>query len=190
MAAAATPYVAWMGATAEEAEVAAAQARAAVAAFEEAFALLDESLRRTGTVADPYQLQAAIAAEHARAASYQSTDWAEIVRLYDLLLSVQPSAPATLARAVAVAESEGAAAGLQALDQLAPDQRWQAVRGELLARQGRFAEAVEATQASFTDSVTAPERRHRERRIAEWSAHIPAQATPPPDRQSHCSTID
>ena len=140
------------------------------AAIDEALQLLDASLRRTGTVADPYQLQAAIAAEHARAPSYQATDWAEIVRLYDLLLSVQPSPPAALARAVAVAESDGAAAGLCALDQLAPDQRWHAVRGELLAREGRYAEAVAAAQASLTDSVTAPERRHRERRIAEWSA--------------------
>jgi RNA polymerase sigma factor (sigma-70 family) len=139
-------------------------------AIEEALHLLDESLRRTGAVADPYQLQAAIAAEHARAPSYQATNWAEIVRLYDLLLSVQPSPPAALARAVAVAESEGTAAGLHALDRLAPDQRWHAVRGELLAREGRFAEAVEATRASLTDSVTAPERRHRERRIADWSA--------------------
>jgi predicted RNA polymerase sigma factor len=139
-------------------------------AIEEALQLLDESLRRTGSVADPYQLQAAVAAEHARAASYETTDWAEIVRLYDLLLSVQSSPPAALARAVAVAESDGAEAGLSALDQLGPDQRWHAVRGELLAREGRFVEAVEATLASLTDSVTAPERRHRERRIAEWSA--------------------
>ncbi len=139
-------------------------------AIEEALPLLDESLRRTGSVADPYQLQAAIAAEHARAASYQTTNWAEIVRLYDLLLSVQASPPAALARAVAVAESEGTEAGLCALDQLGPDQRWHAVRGELLAREGRFVEAVKATLASLTDSVTAPERRHRERRIAEWSA--------------------
>ncbi|WP_186244226.1 RNA polymerase sigma factor [Mycobacterium simulans] len=138
-------------------------------AISEALHLLDESLRRTGTVADPYQLQAAIAAEHARAPSYQDTDWTEIVRLYDLLLSVQPSAPAALARAVAVAESEGAAAGLDALDQLEPDQRWHAVRGELLAREGRYADAVAATRASLTDAVTAPERRHRQRRIAEWS---------------------
>jgi RNA polymerase sigma factor (sigma-70 family) len=139
-------------------------------AIGEALHLLNESLRRTGTVADPYQLQAAIAAEHARAGSYQQTNWAELVRLYDLLLSVQPSPPAALARAVAVAERDGAAAGLRALDQLAPDQRWHAVRGELLAREGRYAEAVAATRASLTDSVTAPERRHRERLIAEWSA--------------------
>lgn len=136
----------------------------------EALRLLDESLRRTGAVADPYQLQAAIAAEHARAASYQTTDWAEIVRLYDLLLSVWPSAPAGLARAVAVAESDGPAAGLAELAELEPDQRWHAVRGELLARQGKFAEAVAATRLSLTDAITMPERRYRQRRIAEWSA--------------------
>ena len=139
-------------------------------AIEEALYLLDESLRRTGAVADPYQLQAAIAAEHARARSYEATNWPEIVRLYDLLLEVQPSAPAALARAVAVAESDGAAAGLRALDQLVPDQRCLAVRGELLAREGKYSEAVTATRLSLSDLVTAPERRYRERRIADWLA--------------------
>lgn len=138
-------------------------------AITEALGLLDDSLRRTGAVADPYQLQAAIAAEHARAASYQATDWAEIVRLYDLLMSVRPSGPAALARAVALAERDGPAAGLQALEQLEADQRWYAVRGELLSRAGRFAEAVAVTRASLTGAVAAPERRYRERRIAEWS---------------------
>lgn len=142
------------------------------AAIGEALHLLDESLRRTAMLADPYQLQAAIAAEHARALSYETTDWAEIVRLYDLLLSVQPSAPAALARAVAVAESGGPGAGLRALEQIAPDQRCLAVRGELLAREGRYCEALAATRASLRDgSVTVPERRYRQRRIAEWSAH-------------------
>ncbi|TDK84915.1 sigma-70 family RNA polymerase sigma factor [Mycobacterium paragordonae] len=141
-------------------------------AITEAFRLLNDSLRRTGAVADPYQLQAAIAAEHARAASYRATDWTEIVRLYDLLMSVRPSAPVALARAVALAERDGPAAGLQALAPLEPDQRWHAVRGELLSREGRFAEAVEATRASLTEAVAAPERRYRERRIAEWQASI------------------
>ena len=145
-------------------------------AIDEALILLDTSLRRTDAVADPYQLQAAIAAEHARATCYQATDWTEIVRLYDLLLTVQPSAPAALARAVAIAESDGAAAGLDALADLDfdrdqnHDQRWHAVRGELLAREGRYAEAVAATRESITDEVSAPERRHRERRIVAWSA--------------------
>jgi RNA polymerase sigma-70 factor (ECF subfamily) len=150
-------------------------------AIDEALTLLDTSLRRTDAVADPHQLQAAIAAEHARATCYQATDWQEIVRLYDLLLTVQPSAPAALARAVAIAESDGAAAGLDALADLSydheknHDQRWHAVRGELLAREGRYAEAVAATRESITDEVSAPERRHRERRIVAWSAATPDQ---------------
>ncbi|BBZ16074.1 RNA polymerase sigma factor [Mycolicibacterium gadium] len=138
--------------------------------IEEGLRLLDESLRRTGGVADPYQLQAAIAAQHSRAASYQETNWSEIVRLYDLLLSVQPTGPAALARAVAVAESQGAAAGLREVEQLEVDQRCLAVRGELLAREGRYDEAIATTRASLTEAVTAPERRHRDRRIIEWSA--------------------
>ena len=135
----------------------------------EALRLLDASLRRTDAIADPYQLQAAIAAEHARAPSYEATDWPEIVRLYDLLLAVAPTSAAGLARAVAVAEASGAAAGLRELEDVAPDHRWHAVRGELLARAGRWAEAVAETQASLTDEVSAPERRHRERRLTTWT---------------------
>jgi predicted RNA polymerase sigma factor len=53
-------------------------------------------------IAEPYQLQAAIAAEHARSPSYAGTNWREIIRLYDLLLSVAPSAAVQLNRAVAL----------------------------------------------------------------------------------------
>jgi RNA polymerase sigma factor (sigma-70 family) len=133
-------------------------------------ALLDGSLRRTRGIADPYQLQAAIAAEHDRASSYADTDWTEIVRLYDLLLTVAPTPAAALSRAVAVAESAGPDAGLAALEAIPPSPRWHAVRGELLACQGRYAEAVEAATASLTGEVTGPERRYRERRRASWAA--------------------
>jgi RNA polymerase sigma-70 factor (ECF subfamily) len=128
----------------------------------EGCALLAGSLRRTDGLADVYQLQAAIAAEHARTPSYPATDWAELVRLYDLLLDVAPSPAAALARAVAVAEASGAAAGLAALDAVPPGQRWDAVRAELLAREARWAEAVAAIDASLAGEVTAPERRYRE----------------------------
>lgn len=140
-------------------------------------ALLGDSLRRTAGIADPYQLQAAIAAQHAVARSYDDTDWTEIVRLYDLLISVRPSASAALARAVAVAEAQGHDAGLRALDDLVGDgrldasaslQRWHAVRGELLARAHRYGEAVAATRSSLTGDCSDPERRYRERRVAEW----------------------
>jgi RNA polymerase sigma-70 factor (ECF subfamily) len=136
----------------------------------EGLTLLGASLRRTDGVADPYQLQAAIAAEHARAADYAATDWAELVRLYDLLLGVAPSPAAALARAVAIAEAAGPDAGLAALDGIPPSPRWHAVRGELLARAGRYREAVDAATASLAGDVTAPERRYRERRRAAWSS--------------------
>ncbi len=133
-------------------------------------ARLEGSLRRTGGVADPYQLQAAIAYEHDRAPAYTDTDWAEIVRLYDLLLSVAPSVPAALGRAVAVAELDGPEAGLAALSDLPTDQRREAVRSELLGRLGRFAEAVEAVSAALDEEAPAGQRRYWQRRRAEWRA--------------------
>lgn len=144
-------------------------------AIEEGRLLLDRSLRRTGGLADAYQLQAAIAAEHAVAVSYRSTDWAEVVRLYDLLLEVHPSSAAQLARAVAVSEKSGAAAALAVLDQMvegARDHRWHAVRGELLARSGRFAEAIDEVAAALTDAVSAPEAAYRRRLIEQWTRLI------------------
>lgn len=134
--------------------------------------LLDDSLRRTDGIADAYQLQAAIAAEHAIAPSYPETDWAEVVRLYDLLIEVHPSSAARLARTVAVAELFGPEAGLAELEDDEPgvdDHRWHAVRGELLARTGRFDDAVTAMTASLTSAVNAPEAAHRRRLIAEWT---------------------
>ena len=130
------------------------------------------SLRRTAGIADPYQLQAAIAAEHARAPSYAATDWAEIVRLFDLLLGVAPSPAAALSRAVAVAEADGPEAGLAAIADVPPSARSHAVAAELLARSGRYAEAVRAAHASLAGDLTGPERRHRERRLAEWASRM------------------
>lgn len=132
--------------------------------------LLAESLRRTQGVADPYQLQAAIAWEHARAARYDVTDWVEVRRLYDLLLSVAPSPPAMLARAVAVAECEGPEAGLHALSDLAADARVEGVRAELLARAGRHVEAADVLDAAPDEVLSAPERRYRGARAASCRA--------------------
>lgn len=149
----------------------------------EGAALLAASLLRSGGVADPWQLQAAIALEHDRASSYAATDWAEVVRLYDLLLSVAPSPAAALARTVALAERDGPEAGLRALDELGrsgADARSRGVRSELLARCGRWAEAVEAAVPRPDDALTAPERRFRERRVREWRALADAGATPQP----------
>jgi RNA polymerase sigma factor (sigma-70 family) len=146
----------------------------------EGAALLEQSLRRTDGVADPYQLQAAIAYEHDRASAYAETDWAEIVRLYELLLSVAPSAPAALGRAVALAERDGPEAGLAALADLPADQRREAVRSELLARLGRYAEAVEAVSEALAEEAPAGQRRYWERQRSDWQAI----AGPPPSRRA------
>lgn len=133
--------------------------------------LLDETLRRTQGVADPYQVQAAIARAHARAVTYAETDWPEIVRLYELLLSVAPSAPAALGQAVAVAERDGPEAGLRLLAALPPDPRVEGVRSELLGRTGRWAAAAAAADRALTGSVlTAPERQHLASRRDRWRA--------------------
>jgi RNA polymerase sigma factor (sigma-70 family) len=127
-------------------------------------ALLNDSLRRSHEQADAYQLQAAIAAEHARAASYNRTDWTEILRLYDMLVSIAPSHAAGLGRVVAAAEAAGPATGLAMLAELPPGPRWHGVRAELLAREGRYAEAARELAESLDGPATQPERQHRERR--------------------------
>ena len=133
-------------------------------AINRGIALLNDSLLRSGQQADTYQLQAAIAAEHARVPSYSATDWREIVRLYDLLVSIAPSTSAHLAQAVATAEADGTASGLAMLDELPPSPRWHAVRAELLARDHRYAEAAAELTQALAGPATDPERAHRERR--------------------------
>ena len=95
----------------------------------------------------PYTLQAAIAACHARARTPEETDWARIAALYAALAQRAPSPAVELKRAVAVAMAEGAGAGLEILDVLIGEpslERYHllpSVRGDLLARLGRFDEA-------------------------------------------------
>ncbi|WP_328947106.1 RNA polymerase sigma factor [Streptomyces sp. NBC_00250] len=95
----------------------------------------------------PYALQAAIAALHARAASYEETDWATIAALYGKLGALTPSPVVELNRAVAVSMAEGPAAALPIVDALAAEPglaRYHllpSVRGDLLARLGRTEEA-------------------------------------------------
>ena len=131
--------------------------------------LLNDSLERSARQADAYQLQAAIAAEHARVPSYPATDWREIVRLYDLLVEVSPSPAADLARVVAIAETGEVDTALELLDAIPPSSRRHAVRAELLARTKRYAEAVnELDQALALAPPNHPERSHRERRRAHF----------------------
>ena len=109
-----------------------------------AFLWLERSARGDGL--SRYHLEAAILAEHCRAETFAGTDWDRILSLYDLLCEREPHWLHALNRAVAVAERHGPAAGLAALDVIAPggDIRyghWHAVRGELLLRSGESSAA-------------------------------------------------
>jgi RNA polymerase sigma-70 factor, ECF subfamily len=114
----------------------------------------------------PYQLQAAINAVHADAASAAETAWPQIVALYDQLLAIAPSPIAALNRAVAVAELEGPAVALALVDALAlaldSYYLFHAIRAELLRRLGRDPDQAYAAAIARTDN--ARERAHLERR--------------------------
>ena len=112
-----------------------------------ALARAEEIVATRGAAAGPYQLQAAIAAHHARAATAEATEWPRIAALYALLAERAPSPIVELNRAVAVAMAFGPGAGLELVDALVADgalaayHLLPAVRGDLLARLGRGAEA-------------------------------------------------
>jgi RNA polymerase sigma-70 factor, ECF subfamily len=113
----------------------------------------------------PYQIQAAISAVHSDAPVAAATGWDQILALYDQLLAVAPSPVAALNRAVAVAEVEGPAAALVLVDGLAPGSLdryylFHAIRGDLLRRLGRRAEADAAYQAALDLSGNEAERAH------------------------------
>jgi RNA polymerase sigma-70 factor (ECF subfamily) len=120
-----------------------------------------------------FTLQAAIAATHAAAPAFAGTDWAQIVRLYDLLLEATPSPVVELNRAAAVAMRDGPAAGLAQVDAILArggvDHYYLAhtARAELCRRLGRTAEARAAYQRALGLAQQEPERRFLERRLAE-----------------------
>ena len=144
------------------------------AEISEGLTLLDAALRHRR--AGQYQLQAAIAACHARAASPDDTDWAQIAALYGMLLELLPSAVVELNRAVAVAMADGPEAGLALVDaleasgQLAGYHLLQATRADLLRRMQRFEEAAVSYREALALAATEPERRFLARRLAEVSA--------------------
>ncbi len=123
------------------------------AAIAEGVALVREALRTRPP--SRYALQAAIAAVHADAPSWEQTDWAEVVALYGVLGEIWPSPVVALNQAVALGFAAGPAAGLAALDALAAEPQLAgygylaAARGDFLRRLGRRAEAAEA----FTEAL-------------------------------------
>jgi RNA polymerase sigma-70 factor (ECF subfamily) len=114
----------------------------------------------------PYQIQAAISAVHADAPSVDATDWGQVVALYDLLLSYDPSPVVALNRAVALAETDGPRAALEIVDSLDLDSYYllHAIRGDLLHRLGRDRAAAQAYTAAIERTANAAERDHLRRR--------------------------
>ncbi len=137
----------------------------------EGIGLIEQALRmrRPG----PYQVQAAIAALHARAASPEQTDWAQIAALYGVLARMTPSPVVELNRAVAIAMAEGIEAGLGLIERLGSSRElegyhlYHAARADLLRRLGRWGEAAEAYRRALEGVATEPERRYLLRRLRE-----------------------
>jgi RNA polymerase sigma-70 factor, ECF subfamily len=121
----------------------------------------------------PYTLQAAIAAAHASAPNAAATDWKQIVRLYDMLMYVQPSPIVELNRAVAVAMRDGPDVGLALIEailargNLASYHLAHAARADLCRRLGRTAEARASYEMALRLARQEPERRFLERRLVE-----------------------
>lgn len=121
--------------------------------------------RRTG----PYQLQAAIAAAHATAPTADATDWQTIVRLYDRLLTHNPSPVVALNRAIALGMAAAPDDGLAALDDVAGElgdyPLLPAARADLLRRAGRFEEAAAQYSAAVARASGEAERRALQRML-------------------------
>ncbi|MCZ7569213.1 MAG: sigma-70 family RNA polymerase sigma factor [Ardenticatenaceae bacterium] len=143
--------------------------RRGLAALERAEAL--------GGALGPYGVQAAIAACHARARTPEETDWARIAALYDALAQLVPSPVVELNRAVALAMAYGPATGLRLVEALHSEPSLQAyhllpsVRGDLLAKLGRFDEA----RAEF-ERAAALTRNARERELLLERARAAGQS--------------
>ena len=120
-----------------------------------------------------YVLQAAIAAVHTEGPNAASTDWRQIVGLYDILLRIEPTPVVELNRAAAVAMADGPAAGLALIDEilahgdLAEYYLAHSARADLCRRLGRRADAIAAYQRALTLTKQEPERRFLMRRLVE-----------------------
>jgi predicted RNA polymerase sigma factor len=147
------------------------------------FAALDRA-EALGGALGPYALQAAIAACHARARTPEQTDWTRIAALYEALAQLAPSPIVELNRAVALSMAFGPAAGLELVDALRDEPLLKgyhllpSVRGDLLAKLGRNAEACAEFQhaASLT-------RNARERKLLLMRALACSESQLPPDAQ-------
>ena len=128
------------------------------------------ALARSG----PYQVMAAIQLAHARRAFDGAVDWDAVLRLYDVLLALRPSPMVALSRALALAQVQGAEAGLAAIadlpaDRLALARPFHVARADLLAKAGRLGEAAAALDAALALKPPRAERLWLEKRRAALS---------------------
>jgi len=138
-------------------------------AISEGMTLLGVALRRAPTRPDLYATQAAIAACHALAPTWEETNWEAVISWYDVLLTINDTPVVRVNRAVAVAEFHGPQEGLAALDEVGeiPDfASLPAVRAELLHRLGRLEEAGAAYQQALDLPGNSAQRRHLHQRLA------------------------
>jgi RNA polymerase sigma-70 factor, ECF subfamily len=128
-------------------------------------AIVRRCLRRNSP--GPYQLQAAIAAVHSDADSVESTDWSQVLALYDHLYALAPTPVVALNRAIAVAEVDGPAAALEIVESLdlGSYHLWHATRGDLLERLGRTSEATTAYVTAMAGTGNAAEQALLARRV-------------------------
>jgi RNA polymerase sigma-70 factor, ECF subfamily len=144
------------------------------AQIEEGLRMVDDALRVPGRP-QPYAVQAAIAALHARAPSYEQTDWPQIAGLYEVLLRINPSPVVELNHAAAVSMVDGPARALDLVDAIAARggldgyELLPAVRADLLRRMGRKDEAREAYAAATVATQLEPLRRLYARRMREMN---------------------
>jgi RNA polymerase sigma-70 factor (ECF subfamily) len=134
--------------------------------IDEGQAIVRKCLRRN--LPGPYQIQAAINAVHSDAVSVESTQWEQIVALYDQLMLIAPTPVVALNRAVAIGELDGAAAALALVDELHLDSYlpFHVARAEMLRRLGRPADAATAYRAAITLASNRAERHFLESRLA------------------------
>ena len=141
--------------------------------------MLDRALELSRPLG-PYAIQAAIAACHARAATFADTDWATVLALYDALLQVTGSPVVELNRAVAVLHLDGPQAALDAVEPLRGDPRLAryhllgAVRGDLLVRLRRYTEAAAELEHA---AALAPTRQERQLLLARMAACLDRTAS-------------